>query len=175
MLHGLTTTWLLKALKDNKKGKLVLIDIKRSDWKKYFKNKKMGPGSEHDLFPDNENPGWIIPDYLKQKNRWKLLYGPSSHYLNKMKNVNLFIHDSDHSFHNVKYETETILRNNKKSNPYIVIDNCDMNSYVFQLIAKYNNKYKFEKLTYSFIDDIDDKLNSRESAAIFRINEKTKR
>ena len=33
-----------------------------------------------------------------------------------------------------------------------------MNSYVFQLIAKYNNKYKFEKLTYSFIDDIDDKL-----------------
>ena len=40
VFHGLTTMWILKALEDNKKGKLISIDIKRSDWNKYFKNIK---------------------------------------------------------------------------------------------------------------------------------------
>ena len=130
----------------------------------------MGPGNEFDILPLNENPGWVIPDYLKSKKSWKLLYGPSMKFLDKIKKVDLFIHDSDHSFENVKYETETILKNNKKA--HIVIDNCDWNSYAFSLISKNNSKYKFQKMIYSFIDDVDDELKSRESAIIFKIHEK---
>ena len=165
VLHGLTTAWILKALEDNKMGKLISIDLKRSDWPKYFKNKKMGPGYQFDMdFPEEEDAGWIVPDYLK--NKWKLNYGPSSMYIEKIKNIDLFIHDSDHSYKNVKFEVETVLKNNKNS--FVVIDNCNWNSYIFKLISQLNSNYYKQKLIYSFIDDVDDNLKSLESAVVFK-------
>lgn len=165
VLHGLTTAWILKALEDNKMGKLISIDLKRSDWPKYFKNKKMGPGYQFDMdFPEEEDAGWIVPDYLK--NKWKLNYGPSSMYIKKIKNIDLFIHDSDHSYKNVKFEVETVLKNNKSS--FVVIDNCNWNSYIFKLISQLNSNYYKQKLIYSFIDDVDDNLKSLESAVVFK-------
>jgi len=164
VLHGLTTMWILKALRDNKKGKLFSIDIKTSDWKKYFKI-KMGPGAIYDLdFPKNENPGWIIPEYLK--NRWKLIYGPSHKYVNKFKNVNLFIHDSDHSYKNVKNEVEKILKSNKDI-PFI-IDNFDMNRFSFDYLKKSSPKDGYCKKQYMFIDEVNDNLESYESAIIIK-------
>lgn len=164
VLHGLTTAWILKALHDNNKGKLISIDIKRSDWKKYFKT-KMGPGSEFDLdFPENENPGWIIPDYLRK--RWKLIYGPSHKFINNFKNVDLFIHDSDHSYKNVKNEVETILKKNK--NIPVIIDNFDMNRFSFDYLKKNSPKDGYCKKKYVFIDEVNDNLECHESAIIIQ-------
>jgi hypothetical protein len=163
VLHGLTTAWILKALHDNKKGNLISIDIKRSDWNKYFK-KKMGPGSQYDIFPEGEEPGWIIPEYLK--NRWKLIYGPSHKYVNKIKNVELFIHDSDHSYENVKNEIEKILKNNK--NIPTIIDNFDMNRYAFEHLAKHSPKNGYCNKSFMFIDEVRDDLNVFESAIIIK-------
>lgn len=163
VLHGLTTAWILKALYDNKKGKLISIDIKRSDWKKYF-TKKMGPGSQYDLFPKNEEPGWIIPEYLKKN--WEIIYGPSYKYVNQFKNVELFIHDSDHSYENVKNEIEKILNNNP--NIPFIIDNFDMNRFGFEFLKKNSPKNGYCKKRYMFIDEVTDKLKIFESALIIK-------
>ena len=164
VLHGLTSAWILKALSDNKKGHLVSIDIKRSDWKKFFKKKKMGPGFEHDLnFPKDEKPGWIIPDYLKK--RWKLVYGPSNKKLKLINNkIDFFIHDSDHSYQNVEFEINTILR--KNINSWIVIDNYDFNSFSFDFLTK--NFVKKKNFIYSIVDEVDDQLLIEESAILLK-------
>ncbi len=166
VLHGLTTSWILKALLDNKKGKLISVDIKRADWKKYFGNKKMGPGYEPDLkFPNYEASGWIVPDYLKKN--WKLIYGPSKKILPKInKKVDLFIHDSDHSYSNVKYEINWALKNNP--NTSIIIDNYDMNSYSFEFLSKKNKDYYNPKYNYCLINEVNEDLKYYDSAILIK-------
>ena len=166
VLHGLTTAWILKALSDNKKGELISIDIKRSDWNKYFGNKKMGPGYEPDLqFPNYEEPGWIVPDYIKK--RWKLIYGPSKNILPKIRRkIDLFIHDSDHSYENVKFEINWAIKNNP--NTSLIIDNCDMNSYSFEFLAKQNKDYYKPKYDYCFINEVSDNLKYFDSAILLK-------
>ena len=98
VLHGLTSAWILKALEDNKKGRLISIDLPRRDWDKHFKGIHFGKGGDSELEIKNEHPGWVIPKKLKK--RWDLTIGPSQTYLPKVcaeqKNIDLFIHDSDH-------------------------------------------------------------------------------
>ena len=165
VFHGLTTMWILKALEDNQKGELFSIDIKRSDWNKYFKKTKMGPGYIYDLdFPKNENPGWIIPEYLKK--RWTLIYGPSHRFMDKFRNIDLFIHDSDHSYKNEKNEIQTVTKNNK--NIPFIIDNFDMNSYSFEYLNKNSPKDGYCNKNYVIIDDVSDNLECFESSIIIK-------
>ena len=86
----------------------------------------MGPGhQDEDELPDNENPGWVIPDALRK--RWELIIGPSSQKMEQIVNnniVNIFIHDSDHSYEIFKYEMDLVLNSNNDT--LIIADNYDM-------------------------------------------------
>ena len=46
VFHGLTTAWILQALKDNEFGKLISIDLPRRDWNLYMGSLPFGPGAE---------------------------------------------------------------------------------------------------------------------------------
>ena len=66
---------------------------------KYFPDTPMGPGNLAPEFElDDQEPGWIIPDYLRKN--WELKLGPSYAFggYKKQNPVDLFIHDSDHSY-----------------------------------------------------------------------------
>ena len=164
VLHGLTSTWILQALHKNKKGSLISIDLPRKDWEKFFPDTPMGPG---DLAPEIElgdhEPGWIIPEYLRKN--WELKLGPSHVHLEdtlKQNPVDLFIHDSDHSYEIMSYECLKAFEIRPSS--LFVIDNFDDNGFLFEYLSK-------NRVNYSFIDEVDDNCNISTTTAIMKLEE----
>ena len=85
---GVSSSHILGALEKNKHGQLYSIDLPS--------------GREN-------RSGWMIPDYLIH--RWHLTKGRSSEtlepLLKKVTEINIFLHDSDHSYQNMMWEFET--------------------------------------------------------------------
>jgi len=162
VLHGLTSTWILQALEDNKKGKLISIDLPMREWEKYMGSRPIGPGSEveEDELGDQDS-GWIVPNYLRD--RWELVLGPSEVELvkicNQLDKVDLFVHDSDHSYKNMKFECDFILE--KYPEAKIVIDDFYHNNYTFELLS--SNQYEG-----IFMDDLDHEGNVFPSTALLK-------
>jgi predicted O-methyltransferase YrrM len=101
--HGYSSWIILNALNKNKKGVLYSIDLPNND-----------TNSDYN-FKDQPTTGWLVPDSLKD--RWKLNLGDAKvllpQILNDIKHLDIFFHDSDHSYEHMKYEFET-------SYPFIV-------------------------------------------------------
>lgn len=91
--NGFSSSLILKALMENKKGKLYSID---------FPNQ---PG--HEI---SNKIGWLIPDDLRS--RWELIVGDSKQELpaliEKLGQVNIFFHDSDHSYEHMLFELNAV-------------------------------------------------------------------
>ena len=85
---GISSAHILGALEANQHGQLYSIDL--NAWQK---------------IPS----GWMIPDYLRH--RWRLIQGTSSEtmapLLKKVREIDIFFHDSDHSYENMRREFET--------------------------------------------------------------------
>ncbi len=85
---GISSSYILCALETNGSGGLHSIDL---PW---------GRTGES---------GWLIPEYLRH--RWQLLEGRSSEklppLLEKLGEIDIFFHDSDHSYRNMLREFET--------------------------------------------------------------------
>jgi predicted O-methyltransferase YrrM len=85
---GVSSSHILCALEKNKQGQLYSIDLPS--------------GREN-------RSGWMIPDYLRH--RWHLTPGSSSEtlepLLKKAAAIDMFLHDSDHSYQNMMWEFET--------------------------------------------------------------------
>ena len=160
VLHGLTSLWILKAIKDNGYGKLISIDLPRRDWPNYFGKKPFGPGGNAEFELENQDPGWIIPKKLL--NKWELFLGPSSKYLDIIiqdnPDIELFIHDSDHSYEVMKYECDLIQKN--FNNIDIVIDDHYCNDYYKEFKTEFKRNFKR-------IDDIDDNIEQVEGSVYF--------
>lgn len=88
---GVSSTYILQALEDNKKGELYSIDI-----------------SAH-IPRGRKRTGWIIPRQLRY--RWHLIIGPSSqklpHLLEDLEEIDIFLHDSLHTYRNMLWEYQT--------------------------------------------------------------------
>lgn len=88
---GFSSFFILNALQANKKGHLYSIDLPNQ------------PGQE---LKDGKITGWFVPESLK--NRWTLIIGSSKErlplLLSELKEVNIFYHDSDHSYENMMFE-----------------------------------------------------------------------
>jgi len=86
---GVSSSYILCALETNNNGKLYSIDL---PW--------AGTGES----------GWLIPDYLRH--RWQLLTGRSSEkltpLLRKLGEIDVFLHDSEHTYRNMLWEYETV-------------------------------------------------------------------
>jgi predicted O-methyltransferase YrrM len=89
--YGLSSMYILQALHENKRGTLYSIDYAFSPWQ----SKQM--------------IGAAIPDDLRKN--WNFIFGPSSQELTKLlssiNNIDVFFHDSFHSFKNMTFEFET--------------------------------------------------------------------
>jgi predicted O-methyltransferase YrrM len=83
---GLSTTFILKALKDNNRGKLYSIDLPEID------------------------VGYLVPDLLKE--RWITIRGKSEETLpelmKRIEKVDLFFHDSEHTYENMMREYQIV-------------------------------------------------------------------
>jgi predicted O-methyltransferase YrrM len=95
--NGVSSAFILKALDENQKGFLFSIDLPSVALKAIF----------------HRDSGWIIPKELRK--RWTLYLGKSSSVLPRvlpklkdMGGVDLFFHDSDHSYDNMMFEFRTV-------------------------------------------------------------------
>jgi len=91
---GASSTYLLSALHDNKKGRLVSIDL------------------PPDNLPAGKTVGWVVPDSLRD--RWTLHIGDSKDLLGPVLSdigkIDCFIHDSLHTYEHMMWEFKTVWR-----------------------------------------------------------------
>ena len=103
--NGLSSAIALAALARNNFGHLYSIDLPeftgQSNAVQRFWSGKGGA-----VVPADQCSGWLVPEALR--GRWTLRLGKSSELLPKLLDevspVNLFIHDSEHSFENQLFE-----------------------------------------------------------------------
>jgi predicted O-methyltransferase YrrM len=100
--NGYSTAVILRALEDNGSGKLYSIDL--PDY-----------GEDDDriwdekggwVIPSSEEPGWLVNDSLRD--RWELILGNSNEklpeLLSNLSEIDVFIHDSEHSYQTMMLE-----------------------------------------------------------------------
>lgn len=107
--NGLSSFAILLALRENGTGQLYSIDYP-------FRANESLDEFKQDTFTDyggaaiprNKDPGWIIPDELRS--RWTLIIGKSQRELPRLvaniDAIDLFIHDSEHSYPCMMFEYE---------------------------------------------------------------------
>jgi predicted O-methyltransferase YrrM len=96
---GVSSSYLLLALERNKKGTLHSVEIGDPSYR-----------------PAGRVPGWIIPDRLRS--RWQLHIGDATTVLpvlfQKLGEVDMFIHDSLHTYEHMKFELELAYPHTRK-------------------------------------------------------------
>ena len=84
---GFSSSFVLQALEDNQMGNLYSIDLYQGD----------------------QQSGWLIPQKLRH--RWHMISGKSSDHLfptlKKLGSIDVFLHDSLHTYENMLWEYET--------------------------------------------------------------------
>jgi predicted O-methyltransferase YrrM len=107
--NGVSSTIILTAINLNKKGILHSIDLPTKFWDKTDYRK------EDKVQVKNDQVGWIVPKELR--NNWSLTLGKSKEKLpevvKEIKKLDMFFHDSEHSYENMMFEFTTVW-------PYIV-------------------------------------------------------
>lgn len=107
--NGLSTLSILLALKKNENGHLYSIDypFKTDESLREFREKTFNEYGGAAI-PIDKEPGWIIPDELRDN--WTLITGKSQQELPKLlpkiDKLDLFIHDSEHSYPCMMFEYE---------------------------------------------------------------------
>jgi hypothetical protein len=90
--YGVTSSFILRALERNAFGTLYSIDLP-----------PLGPGASGFV-------GWLVPAELRA--RWRLLHGSSKGLLPRLVSavgaVDVFLHDSLHTYRNIRRELETV-------------------------------------------------------------------
>lgn len=148
--YGVSSSIILNALYRNEKGMLYSIDLPA-----YFEtggytdeNPYLDVEKRTSSLPPKKKPGFIIPDYLKK--RWKLILGDSKIYLpnlfEDLKEVDIFLHDSLHSYENMMFEFNLASKYVKK-NGFIFSDNIDWHD-AFDDFCSKNNLYHKTFLAY---------------------------
>ena len=129
----------LLALEHNKKGKLYSIDFPEIAGKDYDYD-TFWDGKGGSVIPHGKISGWMIPDYLRH--RWTLFTGKSQDHLppllKEQEQIDIFIHDSDHSYECMYFEFETSF-DFLKSGGLMLSHDIDMNE-SFQDFTKKHNK-----------------------------------
>lgn len=98
--HGSSSWIILNALHKNKKGHLISIDLPNNDTNAAYNFGQPSPPT-----------GWRVPEELRS--RWSLRLGDARillpEALKEIGQLDIFFHDSDHSYSHMKFEFETIL------------------------------------------------------------------
>ena len=119
--YGLSTTYILQALHENKRGMLYSIDSIFRPWETY------------------PMIGSVIPDKLR--NRWKLIRGTSKKRLNdlleSLGKIDIFLHDSMHTQKNMTFEFETSW-SYIKNNGFLLSDDISENNSFLDFYTSHN-------------------------------------
>lgn len=138
--NGVSTYFILLALHKNGRGKLYSIDYPEIEGRFYdkgvFENRKGGA-----VIPESKMPGWIIPKYLSKN--WKLILGRSQDklpsLLKKLRNIDFFLHDSEHSYDCMLFEFSNSFNVLNKGG-ILTSHDTNMNNSFYDFSRKHNKK-----------------------------------
>lgn len=131
---GLSSSMFLLAIKKNKMGRLMSIDLPPN----IDLNNKI---KQFTLLPEDKKTGWLVPEDLKKN--WQLKLGDAKkilpEILKETKNIDLFLHDSDHSYEHMKWEFEIIWPQLTK---LLISDDISKNSAFSEFSLKTTSSFK---------------------------------
>ncbi len=125
---GVSTAYILEALDRNNKGRLYSVDLPvyEDDLSAEVPDYRTRPIT---FVPLGKEVGWVVPANLRK--RWILRLGSSAnmlpHILKEAGSVDMFLHDSEHSFKNMMWEFETVWRELSEGG-VLLADDVGMNS-----------------------------------------------
>jgi len=103
---GVSSAFILKALEDNGKGVLYSIDMPNYEVELSKQGVMRYPIA---ILPEGKEVGFAVPEWLKQ--RWHLTIGKSQNVLtallSKLGSIDIFLHDSEHTYANMYFEFST--------------------------------------------------------------------
>lgn len=119
--NGMSSAFILLALHHEGAGTLYSIDLPPVE------QRILDQGTPP--LPDGKGCGWIIPDYLRD--RHELLLGPAEELLPqvlvKQDSIDVFLHDSDHSYSHIMFEVGLAWRYLARGGN-IIVDNVEQNA-----------------------------------------------
>lgn len=138
--QGVSSYFILKALELNGSGRLISIDLPQRDPEGYT----YSDGTVDFVYtPSHLDSGWLVPDELKKL--WTLKLGRSSEILPTMDiQVDMFFHDSEHSYQNMKFEFEWACKH-INTNGTIMSDDIAWNRAWPELISSHKNLQEYAK------------------------------
>ena len=148
--NGFSSTIILEALKNNSKGHLYSIDYPEFADNRHDKD-EFWTGKKGAVVPKDEESGWLVPHNLRD--RWTLIIGKTRNellpLLNKLKGVDIFLHDSEHSYENQMFEFKTAFSYLNDEGILIASDINWNNSYE-DFLSEVKNRSKNFFLDYDF-------------------------
>lgn len=130
---GFSSAFILYALEANQKGKLYSIDL---------------PNQAGQEIKGGKQAGWLVPDNLKT--RWELTLGDSRKELpalcDRLKSIDIFYHDSDHSYENMTFEFNSVFGYIKSKGLIVSDDITDNNAFDDFISSKKSDSIRLFKL-----------------------------
>lgn len=103
---GKTSAFFLQAMERNGFGHLYTIDFPPTS---FLPPEELRVSKTHEFLPEGKGSGWIVPNGLKH--RHELIVGKSSEHLqpllDSLGEIDIFLHDSLHSYENMLWEFRT--------------------------------------------------------------------
>ena len=105
VFDGISSAMILKAFADNGRGRLYSIDLPARNSIEGSTD-RMVEGT----LPKDCDPGWLVPGYLRD--RYDLTFGDARvelpRLLQRIGEVDIFLHDSLHTFEHMEWEFKTV-------------------------------------------------------------------
>ena len=140
---GESSSYILQAMRDNNKGKLYSIDLPAAIVEKGLTT----------IIPEGESSGWAIPEYLRD--RWEINLGSSEELLlpllKKLEKIDIFFHDSLHTYDHMFFEYTTSWDFIKKNGVLISDDIATMNGKGHSPLVDFARNKKLELAIYYMI------------------------
>ena len=137
--NGFSSSVILKALSENGKGKLYSIDLPE-----YIEPGEEPDGRTGAVVPSTKYSGWVVPDRFRSN--WTHILGNTFYetprLMERLSEIDLFIHDSDHSYEGMMFEFSMAWKH-LKDNGLLMADNIDhSDAFVDFADAKDRTKYR---------------------------------
>ncbi len=136
--NGFSSSVILKAMEENEKGRLYSVDLP-VNIDEITTEERTGA-----VLPPGKESGWAVPDKFRE--RWTLRVGNTYHELPKIfeelpNKIDIFLHDSDHSYETMMFEFALAWRNLKEDH-FLLADNIDHSDAFFHFTeAKQLKRY----------------------------------
>jgi predicted O-methyltransferase YrrM len=132
VLHGLTSLFMLEALRRNGAGVLHSVDLPS-----YYESGPANQDGIHDLLPPGRQPGWIIGSGYAP--HWRLHLGASRDVLPALSadaaELDFFLHDSEHTLETMSLELEWAWEHLGQGG-VLMCDNVDYSTAFFTLCRR---------------------------------------